>query len=416
MNKHVAIVIYQAPPDDTTNALLLMDSALVFRDKGWQVTIHAQSPLKATDTTTRDAEHKHIKIVHYHAPFRTARSIPLRMINGAVLAIQMFSRLLLFPKAPDIVLADTSSPLLGGVAWLLNVLRRIPYVYLVTELYPGVAVTLGALTPNGLPCKIWDLLNRKVIGCAAAVMTLGDRMKEELIHYQTKGTSPNQITVTPNWANSKRVGQVIIRSDDSNSFVEQYDLADKLVIMYAGNIGLSHDLPTILNVAESLYCEGNTHIKFIFVGGGARRNELHQRISECSLRNTLLLPRQPIEKLPEMYAAGDFAVISLAKGLTGFLHPSRVYPAMLARQAIIAITDTNHDIAEMVREHKVGITVAPGEAQELHQKIIHLSQGQGEVEEMRTRAQELAAQKFSENSSPIKYEQIVRKALLTKKG
>lgn len=53
----------------------------------------------------------------------------------------------------------------------------------------------------------------------------------------------------------------------------QHQLTEKFVVMYSGNLGITHDIESIVLTAEIL--KENTAIQFVIIGDGAKR-EKHQ--------------------------------------------------------------------------------------------------------------------------------------------
>ncbi len=400
----VAIIIHHALPESTTNAHLLMDAARAFRDKKWNVCVYSQRPsgFRMEDLPAV------IEGVHFRrhpAISFDKRSIFRRIINASMVSFFIFVRLL-FSRRPTVILADTTSPFLGLVAWALGIFRGIPYVYLVTEIFPGAAVSLGHVKRGGIIERLWHMMNKLVIGRASRIMVLDDRMREEVVRYLPYAAEADHILVVSNWADVDRIKPV---PPQDNLFRREHNLEDKVVVMYSGNMGLSHDLETVVGAAALL--QDLDKVRFVFIGGGTRRDDLIRMIEERNLSNALLLPRQTEEMLPYSLSAGQFAIISLARGLSGFVHPSRFYPAMAAGQAIIAIVEPDHCIGRLVDEENLGIRVSQGESDKLAESLRSVVDKPAVIAQMQRNARALVTARFTKQISTMRYVEVVQEAM-----
>src|SRR5690606_9916775 len=108
-----------------------------------------------------------------------------------------------------------------------------------------------------------------------------------------------------------------------NSFRKEHGLEGKFVILYSGNHSVVHPLETLLEAARRL--ESEPRVRFLFVGGGLRKQEVTAFREKYQLHNILELPYQPKEKLPESLASGDMHVVILGDNVNGLVHPSKIY-------------------------------------------------------------------------------------------
>jgi glycosyltransferase involved in cell wall biosynthesis len=84
------------------------------------------------------------------------------------------------------------------------------------------------------------------------------------------------------------------------------------------------------------------------------------------------LPYQPVEVLPFSLSSGDFSVVRLATGMDQLTIPSKLYPAMAAGQAILALMGPGTDVGEMVIEYDIGIRVAQGDSEGMAKELVSL--------------------------------------------
>ena len=76
-----------------------------------------------------------------------------------------------------------------------------------------------------------------------------------------------------------------------------------------GTVGMSQGVGTLMDAAELL--DDESAIEIVIAGDGAEGPELRRRLAEGRLPNVTMLGRVPHERIPELYAEADAAVVLL---------------------------------------------------------------------------------------------------------
>src|SRR5262249_45416997 len=156
--------------------------------------------------------------------------------------------------------------------------------YLTQDIFPEVARLLEDFH-NETVNNALDRVNRFLLRRADAVIALGDTMRRRLI--DEKGADAGKIAVIHNWADCAALAP----GPKDNAFARQHGLAGRFVVMHAGNIGLSQNLDIVIAAAVRL--REHDDIRFVFVGDGARRQDLERLARDRALDNVIFLPFQP---------------------------------------------------------------------------------------------------------------------------
>jgi hypothetical protein len=98
-------------------------------------------------------------------------------INGLLFFIRTIFYFLRAANRQDLVLLTTAPPFLPIVGYLANVLFGLPYVCLVYDLYPDIAVELKVVSRRHWLTRLWNWLNQKVWQRAQGVIVLSSTMK-----------------------------------------------------------------------------------------------------------------------------------------------------------------------------------------------------------------------------------------------
>jgi glycosyltransferase involved in cell wall biosynthesis len=153
---------------------------------------------------------------------------------------------------------------------------------------------------------------------------------------------------------------------------QKWQLQDKFVVGYSGNLGRAHEFSTLLEASEHL--RNNQQVVFLFVGGGHLTSELIRNVKARGLADRFLfLPYQNNEVLKQSLSVPDVHWISLKPELEGLIVPSKFYGIAAAGRPILAVTADDGEIASLVRTNQCGIVVAPGDSKALAEAIVKLS-------------------------------------------
>jgi colanic acid biosynthesis glycosyl transferase WcaI len=99
---------------------------------------------------------------------------------------------------------------------------------------------------------------------------------------------------------------------------------------------------------------------FAIVGEGARKPYLQDEVVRRGLTNVRFFPYQPKSRLIDSFATADLFIVSLKRGLAGFIVPSKLYGILVAGRPFIAAIESNSEAAQIAREHDCGIVIEPG--------------------------------------------------------
>ena len=95
------------------------------------------------------------------------------------------------------------------------------------------------------------------------------------------------------------------------------------------------------------------------------------------------LPYQPREVLPLSLSAADVHVVGLARGLAGYVVPSRLYGILAVGRPVIVAADETSETAQRRRASAgCGIVVPPGRPELLAGAIRGAHDGELDLEEM----------------------------------
>jgi colanic acid biosynthesis glycosyl transferase WcaI len=259
----------------------------------------------------------------------------------------------------DVILAPSPPLTIGLSAYILSRLRRVPYIYNVQDIYPDVAIRLGVLT-NPRLIRFFRRMENFVYAKAAAVSVLSEGFGRNLLN---KGVPGDKIHVFPNFVDVDFVRPL----PRDNAFARRHDLHDKFVVMYAGNVGLSQGLETLLEAMQQF--QDLPDLRLLIVGNGAVKAKLEAQASQVGLQNVIFLPFQPRKDVPEMYASADVSLVMLRQGIGAESVPSKAYTIMASKRPLVAAADKEAETKRLIDVAGCGLWVEPGNPSALAQAI-----------------------------------------------
>lgn len=275
------------------------------------------------------------------------------------------------------------------MATLVPLFCRNPYSLLIYDTYPDVLIHSGILKPGSWIARWWKRKNMKLYKNALYVYTIGDGMAGCLRQY----VEEQKIKVIPNWANTS-VLKLVDKTD--NLFIKQYKLEDKFVVLYSGNLGNTHKIETIVEVAERLKQERN--IVFVIIGEGAKKKKIEEMVRDKALQNCFLLPYQSLDRLPHSLGAADIGIITLDLSASALSVPSKTYSMLAVGSALLCIAGRDSELAGIVEKYQVGEIFEPEEVKRIADFVLRMKNDAVKLECYKQNARKAALDFTPENA------------------
>jgi glycosyltransferase involved in cell wall biosynthesis len=272
----------------------------------------------------------------------------------------------------DLVVCMTDPPVVGDIALAVARRNRAPLLVISEDVFPEVAVELGRLS-NPLVVYALSRLISFYLKRADAIVAIGPVMKERLV---AKGADPARVSVISNWVDTSEIRP----APRANAWARAHDLEGRFVVMHSGNVGHAHNLDNLVRAATFLRDLEDLVVPII--GSGARYTAITELADRLGADSVRFLAYQPREVLRESLASADVHYVGLAKGLSGFVVPSRVYGILAAARPIIVAADVESETARLVIEAECGVLVPPERPELLAGAIRDARDGKLDLERM----------------------------------
>jgi glycosyltransferase involved in cell wall biosynthesis len=285
-------------------------------------------------------------------------------------------------RRSDVLLVESPPLFLGLSARVARALRRCPYIFNVSDLWPDGVVDLGGVGV-GAAVRYARRLECWVYAGAAALA----------------GQSPTIAAVLRKRNPGKRVELLSNGVDMARFEVASQDplLRERigarpgdLVLIYVGLLGVAQGVDQIIQAAAVL--SGREDLHFVIVGDGPEKADLVATVREQGLDRVRMFDSVPADQVPPLLLAADMALVPLRFALTGAV-PSKIYEAMAAGLPVVFVGDG--DGVGIVESSGVGVVCPIGDTAALVRAIERLAADRELRMRMGRGGREAAASQYS---------------------
>jgi len=397
-------------PELTGNAPLLGELCADLAARGHQT--HVLAGPAEQNVLDLPPWHRRLGICREHI-----EGIPVVRVNGLPLGPAWPRRLMMLVWFPlvafwvgllmpscDVILCPSPPMWLGLAAHLLGRIRRVPYVYVVQDLWPDAPIRLG-LVRSRLMLWLLRRIEQLVYRGASRIVVITAIMERRLVELGVRAEKIDQI---PNWVDlsffATPAGPCPRRWREGLSI-----RPEDVLVLYSGNMGRSHPVQVVVEAASRLTYR--PEIRFVLVGAGAALEPARAAARRARLDNVCFLPFQPRATLPAMLASADIAVVTQLAGMGAFSLPSRIYMFLAAGLPLVGSLDRDSGAAELLAEAGCGIRVDPDDPAALADAIARLASDQELRRQLGESGRRYAACYCGRQGATRRYEETLLRAL-----
>ncbi len=220
------------------------------------------------------------------------------------------------------------------------------------DIFPQNAVDLGMLSTNGIKSIIYKYFRKKEIELYKCSDYIGCMSKAncEYILKHNSYIDNSKVEICPN---TTVIKDMSCSYEEKMSIRRKYNIPkDKKVFVYGGNLGKPQDIPFIIECMKE--CNDLDSVFFLIVGTGTEYSVLSDYVESSKQKNLKLMNMLPKEDYDKMIGACDVGLVFLDHRFTIPNFPSRLLSYMSAKLPVLAVTDSNTDVGEVVFKGEFG--------------------------------------------------------------
>ena len=379
-------------PSEAATAQLLHDLAEALAVKGWTVEVIAAGDESSAETAVR---------VHRTGGTSVHGGVLSRARNYLKFLRRARNHLAARLQPGDIVVPLTDPPMLGAAVTAVARARETQVVHWVQDIYPEV-VSAHIGTWTALPLAPLRWRRNAAWRAASACVVVSEEMGATAV---AQGLPANRVHVIENWA--PRELAATAPSAEVASIRREWGVEGRFVVAYSGNLGRVHEFATVLAAAAELRSQAG--IEFVFVGTGARMDEVRGAVTKLELDNVRFLPAQPRARLATTLAAADAHLVTLRPGFERLVNPSKLAGVLAAARPVLFVGSTAGSIPRLLSEENCGLAFAPTDGLSLAAAIRRWQTAPDEIAALRLNARRAYERRFTLAAAVAAWDEVLRR-------
>ncbi|WKA54004.1 glycosyltransferase family 4 protein [Planococcus shixiaomingii] len=343
-------------PEDEKQTNLYTDLMEEFKRNGHEVTVICQTE-KRKGKSTGIINHRCIPVLRV----RTGNITKTKMLEKGISTLLLENQFIkaikshLNDKKFDLVLYSTPPITFEKVIKFFKSTQNAATYLLLKDIFPQNAVDIGLLKENSLIHRYFKQKEKKLYEISDIIGCMSDGNKQFLLTHHPE-INEEKIEVNPN---------TILPTDknviNSNiSIREKFNIPEQaLLFIYGGNLGKPQGIDFLIQ-SLNLY-KNQKEVFFLIVGSGTEYNKIQHYIEKTNVSNIILKNFMLKDEYDQLVESSDIGLIYLDERFTIPNIPSRLTGYMDSSKPVLAVTDKNTDLKEIIKDAECGYFTPAGD-------------------------------------------------------
>jgi len=350
----IALIADTFPPLRTSGAVQLRDLTREFARQGHSLCVLLPAPEQSEPWKLEEFDGA--QVLRLKAPRTKDIGYVRRTLAELAMPFAMLRNLRKSPLAMerwDGVVWYAPSIFHGPLVSSLKKSSACKSYLIIRDIFPEWAVDMG-LMGRGLPYRFFDAVARYQYSVAdvIGVQTPGNRR-----YFEPWLARPGRhLEVLQNWLDKPSQMRCSIR-------VDQTVLAGRKVFVYAGNMGVAQGMDILLDLADKL--RSRPDVGFLFVGRGSDAARLKAAAQARQLDNVVFFDEIDPDEIPDLYDQCHAGIVALDPRHKSHNIPGKFLTYMQSGLPVLANINEGNDLAQMIRDERVGQVCETNQIDEL---------------------------------------------------
>ncbi|PNS34489.1 glycosyltransferase family 4 protein, partial [Mesotoga sp. B105.6.4] len=237
-----------------------------------------------------------------------------KLISYITFVIGAFFRILFFEKG-SIIVVSSQPFLVARCVTLLKKMKRFRVLYNIQDLFPDIMYSKN-ISKGTIVYRLMKRVQKKTIDNSDVVITISKSMADLVMTRYSVNAS--KLRIIENWGNTKIEEEIKRRKKPRNA------KGKRLRLIYAGNLGISHEIDTIFECLELISNSNIKHdVEFRIIGFGYNYNILKSKCESRCFGFVHFYDPLSDDELANVFAESDLALIISTKTARGSMVPSK---------------------------------------------------------------------------------------------
>lgn len=308
-----------------------------------------------------------VRLLHGTPPYRRNASFQ-RLLNQRSIARQ-FKKAAGQGDPPDVIFACLPTPELCEAAVRHGRLKGVPVIVDVRDPWPDLYLKMFPKPLRGLARLVLTPEYRRaarIFQGATAVTAVSETYLRWALAHARRAPTPRDRVFHIGYQPTPAEGESAAGTLEEFVRRHRLDFAASL-LTFCGVFGVSYDLETVVECARLFQAEGRNDIQFVLAGDGDKAGALRRQAA--ALRNIVFtgwLDQPSLRMLMKVTAVGLCAYTPEALQSL----PNKPFEYMAA--GLPQISSLGGELEEILRQHRIGLHYAAGDARSLHEQVARL--------------------------------------------
>lgn len=267
--------------------------------------------------------------------------------------------------------------------------RDNAYSYLLLkDIFPQNAVDMKMLKKNGIIHKMFLKKEQKLYSISNTIGCMSEANRKFILKHNPS-INADKVEINPNSVEPVDFNQ---SSEEKKAVRLKYNIPiNKKIFVYGGNLGKPQGIDFLL---ETIAETKNESVFFLVIGSGTEFNRVEKWFKINEPQNAALLAGLPKHDYDLLLNACDIGLIFLHKDFTIPNFPSRLLSYLEMKMPIIAATDSNTDIGNVIEESNCGYKVISGDNIKMQKAIENILSDETNYRRMKENAWNLLQKEY----------------------
>ena len=278
--------------------------------------------------------------------------------------------------------------------------RGIPFVADVNDLWPeAMRMVLDIPVISSILFHPLQRDAEKVYSLVSGVIGTSDEYRDRPFQNQKREVPKATVYV------GNEISEFDKGAEENDALVAKTE--HEFWVSYAGTIGTSYDIRTMVLAAEELAGRGRQNIRIKILGGGPMKDELEALARERQIYNVEFVGYAPYDKMAAYLKKSDILVNSFVRKAPQSI-VTKIGDYLAAGRAMIN-TCMSPEFRRKVEADGFGVNIEPEDVKILADAIEDLYENEEKRLEMGKKARKIAEEQFDRPKSYRKIEELIRK-------
>lgn len=342
---------------------MMHELALEFLHSGHAVTVVTPDPDEKELYLLSDLDG--IKVLRFRSGRIKNVSKPIRLINEILISFRAKKALSSWfqKNHHDLIIFYSPTIFWSGLVKYLKEIWKSPSYLILRDFFPQWVIDNGIIGKHSILAYLFRFYERKLYQIADVI---GIQSPANIKWFSNLHPEQKNTQLLYNWASplthEYKTKLVNIR--------EKYDLSDRIIFFYGGNIGHAQDMKNLLILAEKMLIF--SYVQFIFLGAGDEFQLVKDTIKQKNLSNCLLLGSVSQDLFTSILTQVDVGLFTLHPNHITHNFPGKILGYMQVGIPILGAVNQGNDLRTVIEEGKAGFVSIAGDHETFYQNAVTL--------------------------------------------